>query len=704
MKIYKIKINEEYKLFNDIELEFNDVNIFIGTNGIGKTIMFDILNSIHNNERLKNIEFIIKFNNIEIENFKKILQYVCSFEIIHKIERDKIYLISDSYDIIKNTFDSIEIESVVHYNYNIGINFCVENVKYFTNFNCAQDKVMENIITKNVLSKSTNSDTDNTNDITNDILQKLKERYLININEILNHLNTNDSDNNRHNLMYYYYEKLLSGFVRINQENINNTTMIEHFIKIYDKYKTENRNFDPKKFFETMHYDPDIHNTLNKTQKNHIICQNLLYKNDDLLKIVQKKYREIFNKKFIFEHEDINVDIYILVNGIPLYKEKVKNDFDLFEIIRERKNIFFGKYKNECINGNHECSFGEVEVINFLTLLYSSNYNIIYIDEPCVYLAKQNSNILMSIINEIKDKQIFIITHDSKRLNINNISNLYYFFNSNRYTNIFSYKKMLSINNKINEKLLYESKDIFFSQNIFLVEGIDDKRFIECLVGIQNPNNKYEILEMRGGKSTLPKILENLNVNFKVMYDLDHIFSGFGAKFVKYIYFDKIGDLTIEEINDIVKKLKDFFNIDIKDVGNEEEFKNARLQILSTKISNKYIKEEYLDASNQLFTKNKNLTFADIDNVINNYNNIEKNKKVLIHPKNYCDIEGYINVKHGAIGSMNEDCLIREINKYKYRMKNIITFMNSNVKIKDESNKEEEEVVEEKPKNRKNTK
>jgi len=59
-----------------------------------------------------------------------------------------------------------------------------------------------------------------------------------------------------------------------------------------------------------------------------------------------------------------------------------------------------------------------------------------------------------------------------------------------------------------------------------------------------------------------------------------------------------------------------------------------------------------------------------------NYNDIEKNKKVSIHPKIYCDIEGYIDVKHNEIGSMNENYLIDEINKYKYRMKNIINFIN----------------------------
>ena len=304
-------------------------------------------------------------------------------------------------------------------------------------------------------------------------------------------------------------------------------------------------------------------NYINSMIKDNLMCIEprtnniqpaLLYKifNDDykLYEKITRTFRLLTNKTITIRHINYNKP-----------KEKPIYVYSLIGIMRDYQ----------------VCSYGEEELINFIVSIYSSKYNILLVDEIVPHISSQLKCKFINLFNEIiKDKQLFLITHDieytRKYIGKNNIV---YFSNRNNkgyinsntilnpiYFDTKAQSKDISIirdqkikNNSIlldakDIKILIECPEILFSKKCLFVEGYYDKMFYSFFCNFFEIND-YLVISV-GGKSALHyEICERLNIGYKLIYDRDVLETNHTNKKNIEIAFDsiKIGNKSPNNIH-----------------------------------------------------------------------------------------------------------------------------------------------------------
>jgi len=101
---------------------------------------------------------------------------------------------------------------------------------------------------------------------------------------------------------------------------------------------------------------------------------------------------------------------------------------------------------------------------------------------------------------------------------IDNNCNILYFKMNNGITKGFN----LKLDEK-EKKNLYEHREVLFSNNLLLVEGYDDYRFIKHFMDINRNiiEDHYNIIILGGKGDKIWKILDNLEITYKSIYDYD---------------------------------------------------------------------------------------------------------------------------------------------------------------------------------------
>jgi len=248
----------------------------------------------------------------------------------------------------------------------------------------------------------------------------------------------------------------------------------------------------------------------------------------------------------------------------------------------------------------HHCSNGEIELIDFLSVYYSNSCNIILIDEPCAHLSSQNKiNFRNKFFNTTVEKQLIIITHDIEL--VGNDCNIIHFSLNNGKT-IGNFLDLSE--SEMDKKNLYEHREVLFSDNLLLIEGYHDYKFMQSLFEVIGMN-KYNLVILDGCGNKLWKLLdENLKINYKAVYDFDVL----NNKKHNVHSMNTVNFIMRQSKNDKFKKLKDV-EITINDIINKKDMiKNKRLihvRILFM-IINEYIlleKESEFDIS-LLFNNN----------------------------------------------------------------------------------------------------
>lgn len=660
--IKKIYFKEKYMQFKEnTEIEFNKINnVIIGNNGTGKStlisIIYDIISNGINFKSLYSpyLTTTVKpflFIGFGDEKICKILSSCIMHNIIYNFNNINADIYNEN---LKNNFendfekDFINIGEQIYkdiMNNGLKIDYCYY---YYP--------IYENIINFiNNYSEYIKKQKDNKNIKINDIIKNI-----FNIDEI-------EILKNEHNklnkIIKNIVDELKNQIAYINNEHSDYDLITQVFNDIinyesYQQYNTSNimsnnLNLNGNKINYIKNSDLffSLSNNITEYSK-HTKCFNILrdkfifeYVNILYYEITGKKFKMIDNLKNCnnlgLPIEHINIDI----NKVLSIKYELNDDMrkQLYEHMTQKSIIINAHYEN--INEG-KCSFGENELIDFLTFFIYDKSKIMLIDEPCQHLSQQNSNKLMSIITKNNAKQVIFITHDSKKISYTAIDNIIYITNSNALcTNAMFeiYKKKIT-NGNINsfKKKIYEYKNIFFEKKILCVEGLTDLKVMTVICELNNIDTF--IVQIGGCTSDIPYICNLLGKNVKCIYDLDVIFSSLGEK----------------ALCEIIKNGKTHKNSEIILKDNEISLYK---KIFS--YNKKFIND---DDEEKKFDKK---TFNDIDDIRKYI--MEKFNNVYFHNSIDLNIEGFIGSED--IDNISFETIEKELNKKNYQ--ELINFLKS---------------------------
>ena len=603
MYIREINING-FLTYENLNLHLdNNLNIFIGTNGTGKTNLLNLinycicdkqqlLNCINNNiggKKIITIRFSLRDkNNLLSQNgmlINKLLTlnfiYPFSSRFYENTNENKL-LINNIIELIYNKIDEIII---THYIYNNHV-----NTQITTNeIKCNNDNII-NILDHNCKCKYSN--------LTDCFLNNPK------INNASHTSVSNDSWLINH-LQYLFYHK-------------------NQFIGLYLQRDEQHFFNETNKLLNVNIFIEILKNMLFVSQKNtytHINDFNNIVKNinakNDLLNV---------------EHHNNYINGFVKINIEYTYRQtiyKIKNEeSDKYKKIQQKYYQICNKNFDIIINNNglftdyiiindnskQKCSSGEHEIIYFLLNIYNDNMIMLF-DEPCAYINSGNKFMLLSDTSMFENKQIIVVSHDKHFININNIKNSFYFQIKNNVTTIIK----LDIFDEKQQKIIYENSDILFNNKIIVVEGFYDYLIMIKLMKIYND---VIIIYDNSKSSKIFEILNKLSIKNKFLYDIDAL-SKLKCKnidndtkrdektdeFIQKRLPDKFNKLTFEKINEIANYINDnndCIYIHLCDVKDIEGLMSIILGVhVDKKIREKKLKEIYKLEYEDIIVKDK---------------------------------------------------------------------------------------------------
>ncbi len=293
-------------------------------------------------------------------------------------------------------------------------------------------------------------------------------------------------------------------------------------------------------------------------------------------------------------------------------KNEIFNSFKLDENLIENKiNIEILPNEKNSIK-NYSSGQGMYSLLKFCSLVINHSIEkhkdnkkiiekktILIIDEPEKHCHKSLIKKITSIMYQLYNLKVIIIfsTHSDYLLNEfiskfrNNNQSNFYLLNHNKPfnddANIEEVKNLIdNINENIWNKKSLNSREqqiiisSFFDENLFLVEGLKDYEFVNCLMTSNKLNQYYYSIYDCGGKTNVKKlnaIIKNLNPNKNIFCFVDR---DNDPEIKDDNFYEFIPDLETE-INDKNKKDKnniEFYKFEnIKNVPLFKELINNKL-------------------------------------------------------------------------------------------------------------------------------
>ena len=330
------------------------------------------------------------------------------------------------------------------------------------------------------------------------------------------------------------------------------------------------------------------------------------------------KLKEYF-KKFDYDINLRCIDYYNNIYQYYLVKDKVEVEID-------------------------SISSGEREIINFIFGLFLDKVdgNIIVIDEPELHLHPKWQKKLINILKEeTKDKnvQIFFVTHSSSFISYEILNNVFRVYMKKGFSKVIkisdinknseAFRKNLSVINATN------NEKIFFCDNVILVEGITD----EILLSTINEREKIidtdslEFINMNG-KDKYPifsDVLSKLNVNYYFIGDFDNLNNE--------EHFKQIPFLEKKFVSNVKEQVKDLRNKSKKNVSLELLDSLKTYFESKTKENEKDLEKKY-ELFDMYFSDPKGVLSADEEKQLNEY--IESLYNINIYLLKLGEIEDYL--------------------------------------------------------------
>lgn len=603
MFISKIKVNGLFSYENlDINLE-NNLNIFVGTNGTGKTNLLNLIKY-----SFDDIKKLLKCVNKNIQGNKEIIIHLKIENISNNdIKINKLMLLNFIFP-----FNN-DLRCKTDKNFNL-----IKNI-----FKLLNNKTNEIIITHTIYNNNINTKI-NTNEI------------LCNENSKIDILNSRCECNDEKCMIKEYIK---------GSQSMNNFVDCSWLINDFEKYLFYENQFIINHYFSQEECDLKIKN--NKKILNNETFLKIL--NDIIFYTPKNTYCNFYNFCSIIENtqhinELLNISQHkaLIKNFCIINKEYIlrklmfkfkQNEPEKYNQIQERYNQICGKKFNVIIESKgffndyifvnqnyHECSFGEYELLYFLLKIYDEDTIVLY-DEPCSHINSGNKYLLLSDNKIFDNKQVIIVSHDKEFINLNNIPKLYYFNMINGKTTIKNFNNMFK---NEQHKIIFENPEILFNNKIIIVEGFTDYLIISKLL-----KNYTDIIVLYvGGKtSRIYEIIKELDIENKTkyLYDIDVLSKNSCEQIFKGIKKDK---KTIKFINTRITNI-DLSKFDeIHNIANFINQNNKNIYIHNCSV--KDIEGLLSIILNEKITKNnrdKNLEkFNEIIN--NNYDDVIKKPKI----------------------------------------------------------------------------
>lgn len=223
---------------------------------------------------------------------------------------------------------------------------------------------------------------------------------------------------------------------------------------------------------------------------------------------------------------------------------------------------------------------GIIEIVIFLTNIIASKNKVFGIEDPELHLHPHAQRLLFGILQEFMgNNQLFIITHSPLFVDVKRIESLILIREENGGTtakllpeDYFTDEEQA----KLEKNLDAESKEIFFSRGILLVEGETEKGALPIFAKSLNSDfdkNGFSVVWV-GGKDNLEifmKLLEGFKIPYMVTCDKDAIMEISKGKMdgIKTSsLFRQLHNLKILT-NEEVEKIKQFAS----QIGNKKSYK-----------------------------------------------------------------------------------------------------------------------------------
>jgi hypothetical protein len=555
MNIKTIKIKNSY--FDNIEIYYNNkTNIFVGPNGIGKTYIYDIIQSIvntytnnsNNNNSNNNNDNVLKNSEIElkivINNTDELHKSLC--EYINTL----YYLYNNDHNIKIN-----------NYNENITIKYIYTNGNIHTN-----KKIMINI--------------KDCNDIYYDINYNNNNDYY----ELSNKIMGIDSDLNYK--IFINDEQQIKNKIKDYVESIhyNNNKIINYFINKNDVNRFGNI-IDVLRNYITNYIKNNI--TFISSNKNNTLYDLYIFNNNDKLNKIKAIFKNIFNCDFKFQIDLDKLQFYYKMMGIietknslgylhdlmhnndfkkemMLLKEYIDNDENKF------KNYIYIEVYNKMTKEYNKPSDAQSEIIELLYNIYINKSNIIIIDEPCLYSTPQTIKKFFKYMTD-RNKQIILNSNKPNIINIDTLDDIYQLLNIDNKITINKIMKNFIDIKDINYKYDYLSNILNESKDEISNDLLDKLNIIRNSHNNKNINILYDdISDLYNNLykyDELPKNIYELIEKIKELYKNKKV-----QQYYKYLLIDN-KDMFFNNKNIIVEGISDkcillAFNMWLRDFTN----------------------------------------------------------------------------------------------------------------------------------------
>ncbi len=594
MKIKEIHI-ENVLSYIDETIKFNnDLNIFVGANGTGKSNLINIViytlkkycfknfeinrsfgmdrigyakysirekNPLYNSsenfflkkhkqkeKEKSNIEFKIKFEKIDIDNLNEIKRYKNEINNFLTNMIDNISFMDDPYSVSKE--EIVEFFDVQKKDLKIGKEIAIK------------------IIEQNGIWK-----------IENPELKLFKYmKYFSLMSNILNLIEVN------HNV------KTPFTFFEAYRNNAKETTIVG----ISD--------FQNQSYINTQ-------TIANMSSLAYSIGNNSTY-----IMLATKKYG-LLHRKYIQEEGGYQ-KFYNLPEYVKMKQYFKKFNYDIeIECIEPNNNTYqFYLIKDGLKMEIDTISSGEREIINFIFGLFMEKFQdgIVIIDEPELHLHPSWQKKLVQILKEEtqdKNVQIMFVTHSTSFINYSLLNNIFRIYKKEGESKCIKINDFLKENNKDNRKKLKvinetNNEKIFFAKAVILVEGITDEILLRKIYKSEFDNEEeIEFVNINGKANykNFSEILEKIGVQYFFIGDYDNLFDFSEMK--SFFNTDKE-----KQNKDLIKKNKSYSCLELlKAISNYINIHNKR--------NFKILKDSYAEYEVRFLKKKECLTLEEENSI-----------------------------------------------------------------------------------------
>lgn len=486
-------------MFDDITVDFDEeINTIVGVNGSGKTIFMKLIYCVFNDD----VQEILNYCNndkasisltIRLGNDENARENVCGLNLIYENVLLNQFL-NNSIGIDQPTLEAIK--NANFFGDNIVIEYICNKIYY--------DSHRYNVhLTKK------------TNDNLNDLYYKLPstEQFV--------------------SMYWEAKEKVMT--------NVQNLDKTRDLIKErMDEIKTMS-----KPCALTQQY-------FSKNYNDHFVCRDYTDFRNGLKRYFSDKisYTTVDGKhnakERLYEIKNTNTKMYLTIRD--KFHEITGSHFDMISIVDKteldyKTSVSSSEYYNIKENSKHLCSYGEIELINFLTSFCSNEQTIMLLDEPCNHLSYQRKLKVFRTLFHM-NKQIIFITHNAEFVQPLESRIIYFGVDRNeddpvsyvvdfpKYTIEKTDTRRESEDVILETDKYHKSKydvhlteytEMLFADKCLLVEGKSDERLIKALFKSYGIHD-YCIIKLNGcSNKTCYRMLNNLRIPFKTLYDYDVI-------------------------------------------------------------------------------------------------------------------------------------------------------------------------------------